>query len=232
MMNDVKEQKVLKMKAIKKLSIEKDSLVKAQKALIAERDDIKSKQESYQREFMLYQQQYDQFSANSSDEEALVKANQASESMAALLETIEKQRERFSAVKTQLKLYKERLFEIDTDLTEERAELVATSGLLEQNEQIRAKIQEEEQAKAKALLDAAIEAEREKLRQESLGDRSEVERRHAEELSALREALAQVRSDLDGALQRVASMEQANQSLTAYAESLVIENKLLFLLIV
>jgi hypothetical protein len=45
-----------------------------------------------------------------------------------------------------------------------RAELVATSGLLIENEQIRLKIQEEEREKAKASLKHEIELEREKLK--------------------------------------------------------------------
>lgn len=216
MMNDVKEQKVLKMKAIKKLTLERDSLGKAQKTLVGERDAIKTEQESLQQEFRQLQKAYDE--ANASDRE---EANKVSQDMASLLEAIEKQRERFSAIKTQLKMYKERLFEIDEELTQERAELVATSGLLEQNEQMRNKIQEEERVKAKAALDLAIEAERERLRQE-LGERTEVEQRHAEELSSLRSQLVQTRSELEGARQRIVSLEVETIEQKRYAESLEI----------
>ena len=46
-----------------------------------------------------------------------------------------------------LKATKERLAAVDDEVTDERAELVATAGLLDQNDKLRAQIQAEEKEK-------------------------------------------------------------------------------------
>jgi hypothetical protein len=53
-----------------------------------------------------------------------------------------------------LKATKERLAAVDDEVTDERAELVATAGLLDQNDKLRAQIQAEEKEKIGTCYDA------------------------------------------------------------------------------
>ena len=55
-----------------------------------------------------------------------------------------------------LKATKERLAAVDDEVTDERAELVATAGLLDQNDKLRAQIQAEEKEKIGTGYDGCI----------------------------------------------------------------------------
>jgi hypothetical protein len=66
-----------------------------------------------------------------------------------------------------MKDMKDRLAKIDEEITDERAELVATAGLLDQNDKLREQIQAEERERAKNMIEAEIAAAKIALSAES-----------------------------------------------------------------
>ena len=76
--------------------------------------------------------------------------------MAMVLGRIEAAKDAWVQLKGESKQVKEELLSVEEEITDERAELVATAGLLDQNDKLREQIQEEERAKAKALIEQEI----------------------------------------------------------------------------
>lgn len=143
MMQSVKEQKVLHMKNIKRLTNEKGLLGKNYKDLKEANIAIK---QSLDEAIVKYQELQSRYDASASELEEEMKRNEgdkvamaklaeqekANESLAnemyALLTKIEQDRVGYSEKRDELNKLKKRLEKIDVEITEERAELVATAG--------------------------------------------------------------------------------------------------------
>ena len=90
----------------------------------------------------------DAVKANDGNSEA-PECKQLEKEMATVLGRIETGKESWLAVKAEAKQLKEDLLKIEEEITDERAELVATAGLLDQNDKLREQIQNEEREKAR-----------------------------------------------------------------------------------
>ena len=79
-----------------------------------------------------------------------------SHDMADILTKIESHRAQWMGMKDNMKKMKERLGKIDDEVTVEKAELVSTAGLLDQNDKLRSQIQAEERERARAQIQEEI----------------------------------------------------------------------------
>ena len=139
-------------------------------------------------------------------------------------EEIGNKKEKFSQLQKDLKNQTNRLEVLEEELLEGRAELVATSGLLEQNENMRKKIQAEEQEKAKMVLEAELKEQREQLSLETQGVRNEVEKQFAEEIGNLRGQVISCKSIIEEKDKELKTLREENDNYAHYIES--IESKL------
>ena len=79
-----------------------------------------------------------------------------SHDMADILTKIESHRAQWMGMKDNMKKMKERLGKIDDEVTVEKAELVSTAGLLDQNDKLHSQIQAEERERARAQIQEEI----------------------------------------------------------------------------
>jgi chromosome segregation ATPase len=119
---------------------------------------------------------------------------------------------------------KNRLAQIEEELTEQKGLLVTTAGMLDQNERIREQIQQEEREKARQIIDAELAVAREKLEIERAAVRGTIEGELAIELNDLRNQVASLQKSLTGEQLAVQGLKAENSKLTAKIESL--EDKL------
>jgi hypothetical protein len=225
MMHSVKEQKVMHMKNIKRLTNEKTQLTKGMKDTKESNLKMKKDMDKYIVEYQQLQKRYDEVAAHaatiegSNDEETkmlqtqeLSKADEIARTMITLLSTIEETRQQYTEQRTALKKMKERLDLIEIELTDERGELVATTGLLSQNDKLREQIQVEEREKMR------VQLEQEMLKQKSLMDE---ERKNVRETisSELEKEMQDLRSEA-AKLKSLLTLEQAKCSEYAQQEKL------------
>lgn len=175
MMQSVKEEKVQHMKNIKRLTNEKALLTKNFKEFKDSSAAIKAELDQNIAQYQEYQAEYDAITNDGEQDEAKqAKAEAIASRMIELLNNIELNKEKFTEKRTALKRMKQRLETIDDEITDERADLVATAGLLNQNDKIREQIQQEE---------------REKMQEEFVHELSEAKRKLDEERQNVREAI-------------------------------------------
>ena len=156
MMADMKEKKVSQMKNIKKLSNEKTTLQKKMKDGKSQQAQLKEEVDEDLKRYADMQAKYDE--ELHSGREHLPDNEALARSMADLLGKIEGRKAQWIKMKEEAKELKERLAKIEEEMTNERAELVATAGLLDQNDKLRDQIQAEERERAKKMIEAEIEA--------------------------------------------------------------------------
>lgn len=226
MMNAVKEEKVTHMKNIKRLTNEKALLNKNFKETKEHNVGLKSNLDSNIRRYQQLQSSYDDSTVNndgeyqadpnlSPEENAIRKDQQEkmADEMISLLTRIEEDRLKYTEKRDSLKRIKERLEKVDVEMTDERAELVTTAGLLNQNDKLREAIQQEEREKLQQAFDKELEAERAAL---SGNIRGEVE----SEMAVLRNELAVVQKLLQNEEKKSVELGERNTSLQQYAEEL------------
>ena len=187
MMNNVKDKKVEQMKNIKKLQNEKSGTQKRMKDTKAKHAKLKTDVDADMKAYSDMQQKYD--AELQAGNEKKPENIQLSLEMAEKLSQIENSRALWVKLKDTMKNDKIRLTDIDEEITEERAELVATAGLLDQNDKLRKQIQEEERARAKDMIETEIAATKAKLEAEQgnvLTEKSEHIDSLEKEISALR----------------------------------------------
>ncbi len=156
MMDEAKEKKLAQMKNIKRLGNEKTNLQKHQKDLKAKHAELKAKIDKDMKLYMSLQAKHGEaVKANNGNTDSPECKNLEKE-MAVVLGRIEAGKEAWVKVKSDSKQVKEDLLSVEEEITDERAELVATAGLLDQNDKLREQIQEEERAKAKVLIEKEI----------------------------------------------------------------------------
>ncbi len=89
---------------------------------------------------------------------------------------------------------KTRLETIDDEITDERAELVATAGLLNQNDKIREQIQQEEREKMQEEFVVELSKAREILDEERKNVRETIHSELADEMEGLRGEILKLKS--------------------------------------
>lgn len=233
MMHSVKEQKVMHMKNIKRLTNEKTQLTKGMKDTKESNLKMKKDMDKYIVEYQQLQKRYDEVAAHaatiegSNEEETkmlqtqeLSKADEIARTMITLLSTIEETRQQYTEQRTALKKLKERLDLIEIELTDERGELVATTGLLSQNDKLREQIQVEEREKMR------VQLEQEMLKQKSLMDeerknvRETISSELEKEMQDLRSEAAKLKSQLTLEQAKCAEYAQQEKLGQEYAEEL------------
>jgi hypothetical protein len=166
MMDEAKEKKVAQMKEIKRLGNEKTNLQKRQKDIKSRHAKLKEKIDADMKLYMSFQAKHgDVLKANDGDANA-PECKQLEKEMATVLGRIESGKESWVKVKSEAKSVKENLLKVEEEITDERAELVATAGLLDQNDKLRAQIQAEEREKAKLQIEKEIAETKAKLEAE------------------------------------------------------------------
>ena len=203
MMHAVKDEKVSHMKNIKRLTNEKALLTKNFKEGKDFNSKLKSQLDVSINDYQSLQKKYDEiaekeeYDAENAEsrrkhEEAEIMAQQ----MVMLLEKIEGDRLRFTEKRDALKQMKDRLEKIEVEITDERAELVTTSGLLNQNDKIREQIQQEEREKMKIELEKEILNTRKKLAEERQNVENDIEKKYIEELDQSKAQILQYKTVL------------------------------------
>jgi len=165
MMEGVKDKKVSQMKQIKKLANEKALIQKKVKENKVMHAELKTGVDKDMKDYADMQAKYD-VELNAGRENA-PENEQLAQQMASTLALIEEKRVSWGQMKQSMKEMKDRLAKIDEEITDERAELVATAGLLDQNDKLRDQIQAEERERAKNMIEAEIAAAKSALATES-----------------------------------------------------------------
>eukprot|EP00903_Cladosiphon_okamuranus_P019220 g17674.t1 len=159
--SEVKAKKMETMKGIKRLQVQKDNLAKKQKQAKADYDKTKAELQVDMAQYQTAQADFDAL------EPGDPKRDEAEGTMGRLLDSIEKKRAVLLAAKEGAERTRKDARKLEARLTEERAELVASNGLLDQNERLRAAIVAEErekfQSEKEALVEAAVQEEKRRL---------------------------------------------------------------------
>lgn len=212
MMAVMKEEKVNHMKAIKRLANEKGNLTKAVKEDKEAYGVLKARIDSNMKRYAVLQKSVDEGIA----ETDALQFDAAASEMHELISAIEIDRSEFIARRDALKRGKDRLLLLEEEITDERAELVSTGGLLDQNDKIRAQIQaqiqEEEREKAREMIALELASAKRAIE----GDRASLEielTKLREEAAVLNERVRTRERELDDA------MVSANAA-KGYADSL------------
>ena len=215
MLSNVKEQKVEQMKKIKRLQHEKQSLTKKQAAAKKQSEAIKRSLDDGIRSYQQLQAEYEELKAAGNED-----IGDLPDRMALKLSSIEEAREKWKVNRDVFKNTKKKLFQVDEEITDERAELVATAGLLEQNDALRKKIQDEERAKVKGKIEEELGEARAKMEKEREGLRSEMEMKMGGELSRLTELTVQQAASLDEQKDDIDKLKSELAELQVYSEKL------------
>lgn len=234
MMQNVKEQKVLHMKNIKRLTNEKAVISKNYKELKDTNTTIKQRLDESIAQYQDLQAKYDasanalaermktetdpvvleQLKAEEKENEVL--ANQ----MYSLLIKIEQDRVVYSEKRDAITRLKKRLEKIEVEITEERAELVATAGVLQQNDKIREQIKEEERLKMQEQFEQELNAARLKLEEERLVVRETIHSELEGEMEKLRSEIKMLKSLLKIEESKNVEWSDRCHQLTDYSEQL------------
>eukprot|EP01033_Poteriospumella_lacustris_P010142 gene10142-7232_t len=204
MMQSVKEQKVVHMKNIKRLTNEKAML---QQTLKKDKEESMSLKQSLDENIAKYQKlqaTFDTFSLNDdgkttgeNEEEQRERERQAealANEMIPLLTKIDQDRQKFTEKKQGMNLAKQRLNKIEVEITEERGELVATAGILNQNDKIREQIQQEERQKLQEEFEKELADAKDRLEKERLEVRENINSELQGEMEKLRTEIKMLQS--------------------------------------
>lgn len=203
MMQSVKEQKVLHMKNIKRLTNEKAML---QQNLKKDKEDSLLLKQSLDENIAKYQKLQTTFDTFSLGDDGKVSENEAEQrerekqaealanEMIPLLTKIDQDRQKFTERKQAMNIAKQRLTKIEVEITEERAELVATAGVLNQNDKIREQIQQEERQKLQEEFEKELADAREKLEKERLEVRENISSEMQGQMEKLRTEIKMLQS--------------------------------------
>lgn len=117
-----------------------------------------------------------------------------------------------------------RLDTIEDELTDERAELVATAGILNQNDKLREQIQQEEREKLKVEFEGELSKARQHLDLERQNVRETLDSEYQQERERLKSEIKLLKSLLSAEEAKNAEISTRNQQGQEYAEGL--ENRL------
>lgn len=238
MMQGVKDQKVQHMKNIKRLTNEKASLTKRFKECKDTNTIGKVELDKFILRYQELQKEYDDAMSGAAGldgedgelkEESVVieerkKKQEAAEivanEMIELLTKIENERLKYTERRDELKRMRTRLEQIDEEITDERAELVATAGVLNQNDRLRQQIQEEEREKIKVQFEAELNAAKELLAQEKQNVRGTIQGELKGEMEKVQAEIADVKSLYKMEQSKNKELEERASQLQEYADSL------------
>ncbi|CAM9500312.1 unnamed protein product, partial [Discosporangium mesarthrocarpum] len=152
------------MKSIKRLQRQKESLGKKQKQAKSDYDKVKAELQARMNEYQEAQMEFDGL------EEGQPSRDEAEARMGRLLDTIESMRVALMGSREEVEKARKDIRKVDGRLMEGRAELVASCGLLDQNETLRAVIAADEREKfeseKEALVEAAVGEEKKRMEEE------------------------------------------------------------------
>lgn len=228
MMEKVKKQKVEHMKAIKRLSNEKSALTQQMKEGKDSNTNLKVRLDGSMKSYQRLQSEYDsKMTAMAALGEAggdlskdTIEVNKVAAQMAETLASIESDRASWLHTRDLVKKGKERLAQIDEEMQDERGELVATTGLLDQNDKLRAQIQAEEREKARERIEAEMTAARQQFDLERAGVRGSVEEELGAEMQSLRMQLAECQTKLAAEQTKTSDLTDKVSRFKEYADGL------------
>lgn len=114
--------------------------------------------------------------------------------MIPLLTQIDQDRQKFTEKKQAMNIAKQRLTNLGVEITEERAELVATAGVLNQNDKIREQIQQEERQRLQEEFEKELADAKEKIEKERLEVRENISSEMQGQMEKLRTEIKMLQS--------------------------------------
>jgi hypothetical protein len=229
MMKDMKDQKIDHMKKIKLLTIEKSDLAKKQKNSKEKCDALKASLDSRILNYNNKKAKYEENRPKEGDNEEVaalkkVRKKELATEMQEMLGDIEKNKMKWVEKKDQLKIIKSKIVDIEDGIDNAKADLVVTHGLLDQNDKLRQKIQQEERAKAKREIEREMLEVKERLSLERSAVRSTVVAEVELEVRQLKDELDETSSRLASAQQEGRQAAEKAQEAQEYAD--VLEGRL------
>lgn len=219
MMTTVKDQKVNIMKNIKRLTNEKANITKRMKLYKDSNDGLRSKLDELMVEYQARQGEYDNLIGQKDGENSALLESIGND-MASLLENIQANKNEWVKRREELRALKDSLDLIEEEITSERGELVATAGLLDQNDKLRAQIIEEERVKAKELIEQEVAKARALLDIEKSALEGDLETKHSEEILKLTETIKLLEIKIDGLQNSHADALAKNETLQQYIDNI------------
>lgn len=107
--------------------------------------------------------------------------------------------------------------QIAEQITDEQGKIVATKGVLDENDKLRQRIQAEEREKAKELIETELGAVRAQLNQEREQIKDSVEAEVKIEIESLREELSSHKADLEIAQRDKRELAERLEAVQAYS---------------
>lgn len=229
MMKDMKDQKIDHMKKIKLLTIEKTDLGKKQKNVKEKCDALKASLDSRILNYNNKKAKYEENRPKEGDADDVIAAKKAKKKelaaeMQEMLADIEKNKMKWVEKKDQLKILKSKIAEVEENIDNAKADLVVTHGLLDQNDKLRQKIQEEERSKAKQEIEREMNEAKEKLNKERSAVRSTLEAEIELEFKQVKDDLTEAKRQLAGAENEKKQLLEKTQEVQEYAD--VLEGRL------
>mmetsp|Transcript_20554 Transcript_20554/g.28323 ORF Transcript_20554/g.28323 Transcript_20554/m.28323 type:complete len:818 (-) Transcript_20554:135-2588(-) len=221
MMQNVKDEKVQHMKNIKRLTNEKALLAKTFREAKDQGAQLKQQLDENINTYQLLQKKYDDLAADEhSDPASQEEAERMANEMIQLLTSIESDRLLYTEKRDLLRKTKDRMEKVELEITDERAELVTTAGLLSQNDKIREQIQQEEREKMKVELEKALKNARQKLAEERESVQGTLREEVQGELDAVRSEAQQYKQLLSIEETKNSELMLRHKQLQEYADSL------------
>jgi hypothetical protein len=214
MLEEVKDKKVEQMKNIKRLANEKSTLAKKIKDGKSKHTELKAKVDTDMKEYSQLQLKYDE--ALKAGNESLPENEEIAKHMADILKWIDGRRSQWVTLKAEIKSMKDRLANIEDEIIAEKAELVATAGLLDQNDKLRASIEEEEREKAKNIIETEILAAKKKYEDEhgsELIEKSELINSLQDEISKEKLHKRELQMEVQEKEKKIADLEKYSSKL-------------------
>lgn len=226
MMQNVKDEKVQHMKNIKRLTNEKALLAKTFREAKDQGSNLKQQLDENINTYQLLQKKYDDLAAlagendEHSDPAVQEEADRMANDMIQLLTNIESDRLLYTEKRDLLRKTKDRMEKVELEITDERAELVTTAGLLSQNDKIREQIQQEEREKMKVELEKALKNARQKLAEERESVQGTLREEVQGELDAVRSEAQQYKQLLSIEETKNSELMMRHKQLQEYADNL------------
>jgi len=220
MMQSVKDKKVTHMKNIKRLQQQGKEITKKQKLAKDKGIDLKKRLDENAASYGKLQKKLEKLTQEEETPEIAAEIETIANKMNKLIESIEADRSSWMEKKEALKQYKQRMEEIEEELVDERGELVATSGILDQNDKLRQQIQDEERAKAHDLIENELSQAKALLAQEKETVRGTVEAEMAETINSMQREHLESKLKAEEAEKEIDRMTVSSKRLEEYIETL------------
>ena len=222
MMQQYKEQKIAHMKNLKRMQLEHETISKKQVTTKEKADTTKVKIMESMKNYEELQGKYNKLKDSETVDKQAIAA--LTDDMASLLSSIEVDRQQWTALKESLKGYRKKLEQIAEQITDEQGKIVATKGVLDENDKLRTRIQNEERQKAKELIETELGAVRAQLNQEREQIKDSVEAEVKIEIDTLRNEASTLKAELEIAQRDKRELEHRLDAVQAYSDEL--ENRL------